>query len=113
MTVREYLKKHQNEASITFIRQKAVKDEHSPFYHSEYSTAPIYSAYEWAQHEKVCENLVINADHPPIDANGMWGNWYKQGNLLCAMITTEEELIKMYGEKQGRDMIEHYKRAAL
>lgn len=113
MTVREYLKRFANEGSITFIKQITVKDEHTPFYHSEYQTSPINSAREWSQYEKVCDCLVINADHPPIDVTGMWGNWYKKGHLLCAMITTEAELIKLYGEEQGRRMVDHYKRTVL
>jgi hypothetical protein len=108
MTVRDYLNKHQNEASITFISLKAKKDDHSPFYHAEYRTTPISSAYDWAQNNKVCEKLVINADHPPIDVTGIWVSHYKAGRLLCAMITTEEELVRLYGEAQGRRMVEFY-----
>ena len=111
MNVREYLQSLPQNASVTFIKQIAVKDEGAPGYRDEYRTTPIWSAWEWLRSEKWCEeHLVVNADHPPIDATGAWGNWYKHGRLSCAMITSEAELIKHYGESQGRSMVEFYRR---
>lgn len=112
MTIREYLQKSQfNVADVTFIVQRAVKDENTPFYHDEYWTTPVRSVREWLEGEGFVDtHIVINADHPPIDVTGTWGNWYKMGRLRCVVVTTEEELIKHYGEKQGKDMVAFYKR---
>lgn len=111
MTVREYLAKIGTGHNVTFIVQKAVKDEHSPFYHDEYKTTPIYSPQELLRgYCFVDTNIVINADHPPVDVTGTWSNMYKRGHLRCAMITTEADLMTRYSEVQGRDMIAYYDR---
>lgn len=112
MTIREYLQKNEfdNSADVTFIVQRAVKDDGSP-YHSEYRTTSVRTVLEWLEGEEFVDAyIVINADHPPIDVSGTWNNWYKKGLLRCAVVTTEEELLKLYGENQGRDMVDFYKR---
>lgn len=99
----ETLNKNEN---VTFIIMKAVKDDYSPMYHAEYRTTPIRGVYEWLQSED--GYIVINRDHPPIDVTGNWEKWYRGGRLKCAIITTEDDLYKMYGDKQGEEMIEYY-----
>ena len=102
MRVREYLDRLPSAAPVTFIKQEAG---------GAYRTTPIHSAWEWLNNEYLCDDyLVINDDHPPIDVNGGWILRYRQGRLHCAMITTDAELLKQYGEKQGRDMIAYYER---
>lgn len=101
MRVREYLDQFPSAAPVTFIKQAAG---------GTYSTTPIHSAWEWLNNDNIGDYLVINADHPPIDAAGFRGMHYKIGRLHCAMITTEAELLEQYGEKQGRDMIAYYER---
>ena len=101
MRVREYLDRLPSAAQVTFIKQEAG---------GAYRTTPIHSAWEWLNNDDLCDYLVINADHPPIDVNGGRTIRYRQGRLHCAMITTEAELLKHYGEKQGRDMIAYYER---
>ena len=109
MTAREYLEKNRKACDVTFVIQKAEKDTGSPFYNNVYSVTPIRAAYEWLKDFTWPEKyIVINADHPPIDPTGSWLRMYKKGHLLCAMITTEEELIRHYGEKQGRELIQYY-----
>lgn len=110
MKVREYLQKFPDATSVTFIKQVSVKDEASPFYHSEYKTTPIFSGWEWLRNDRICDYLVINADHPPIDVIGGWHNWYRDGHLKCAVITTEAELRKLYSEEQTQRMIAYYER---
>ena len=110
MTAREFLTKYCTNEEVTFIIQHAVKDEHSPFYNNTYSTTPMRRDWEWQRHIWLDSYIVIKADHPPIDVTGAWLNRYNAGHLKCAMLTTEADLIRHYGEKQGRDMIEWYKR---
>lgn len=111
MTAREYLEKKKEATMVTFVIRKAEKDTDSPFYDSVYRGTPIRTAGEWLRDFTWPEKyIVINADHPPIDSTGHWLRMYKSGYLLCAMITTEEELIRHYGEKKGRDMIAYYNR---
>lgn len=111
MRVREYLDQFPSPQPVTFIKQLSVENESAPGYHYEYRTTPIWSAWEWLNNEDLCDDyLVINADHPPIDVTGGWHNRYRRGDLKCAVITTEAELLKHYGEKQGRDMIAYYER---
>lgn len=108
MKIREYIEKV-GPTQATFIIQKAVKDEHSPFYHNEYTTTPVRYQHEWLQHDGFVDtHIVIKADHPPVDVTGAWHNWYKHGHLRCAMVTTEADLLTHYGEEQGRRMIAYY-----
>lgn len=101
MKVREYLDRLPSGEAVTFIKKAAD---------GTYSTTPIRPAWEWMANDSICGCLVINADHPPIDAAGSWGLRYKSGHLHCAMITTEAELLKQYGDSQARDMIAYYER---
>lgn len=110
MKLREFLQENGRNIQYTLVIQKTVKDEHSPFYHDEYKTTPIYSTWEWLQSSCIDKYIVINRDHPPIDVTGCWLNWYNKGNLGCCVVTTEEDLILHYGEKQGKDMIDYYDR---
>lgn len=111
MKIREYLEKIEKHTDVTFIIQRSIKDDHAPFYHNEFQTTPIRTNQEWLEGEGFIDNhIVINQDHPPIDVTGTWVNWYMAGRLKCAVVTTEEDLIRHYGEKQGRDMIAYYNR---
>lgn len=96
MTRQEWLENLNKYDEVTFIIAKAVKDDNSPMYHTEYRTTPIRAVYEWLHRED--EYVVINTDHAPIDVTGNWGKWYRSGRLKCAIITTKEDLYKMYGE---------------
>lgn len=110
MTVREFIVKTGTRCDRTFIVQKSVKDEASPFYHDEYGTTSVQHSNEWLRGTFVDTHIVIVADHPPVDVTGAWHNWYKSGHLRCAVVTTEADLITHYGEAQGRDMIAMYDR---
>lgn len=110
MKIREYLENRSSNTNVTFIIQKAVKDEHSPFYHDEYKTTSVQHPNEWLRGTFIDNYIVIKADHPPVDVTGAWHNWYKGGHLRCCMVTTEADLLTHYGEKQGRDMIAYYDR---
>lgn len=92
--------------SITFTIAKVYKDERTPFYHFEYYQTPIRAYDEWKNMSK--EYIVVNPNVCPIDMTGLWQKRYLRGEIYNAIICTEEDLIKMYGEKQGNEMIEWY-----
>lgn len=108
MTRTEWLNTLNKNEEVTFIIAKAVKDDCSGMYHHEYRTTPIRPVYEWLQSED--GYVVINTDHPPIDISGSWDKWYRSGRLKCAVITTDDDLYKLYGDKQGDEMIAYYDR---
>ena len=108
MLLKEWLQTKGKNENATFIVEKAVKDEHTPFYHSEYRTTPIHSVWEWLEGETSGKFIVVKADHPPIDTTGNWLQWYKAGELHCAMVTSEENLFARYGKEQAKQMIKWY-----
>lgn len=109
MKLRELLEQAGRNDSYTFIIQKAVPDEGAPGYTNTYRTTPIRTVWEWLSSPVPDKYIVIKRDHPPIDATGGgWLNRYNGGHLGCCMITTEQDLLTHYGEKQGREMIEWY-----
>ena len=112
MTAREWLKKQENNINVTFIIAEAHKDKNSPFYDYLYRNTPIRAAWEWLQWPDFGKkDLVINADHPPIDIAGHWGRDYKAGRLKCAMIVDLDEMHKTYpSEEQYKSMISYYNR---
>lgn len=110
MKLKEWLQSKGQNEQATFVIAKAVKWEHAPGYTFEYKTTPIKCVWEWSESSSADKYIVINADHPPIDETGDWVRWYKQGRLMCAMITTEEDVRTMYSEKQAADMLAFYDR---
>ena len=101
MRVIDFLDKFPSAAEVTFIVRAAD---------GSYRPTPIHSAWEWLNGDELCDYLVINADHPPISADGSLGARYRDGRLHCAMITTEAALLEEYGAEQGRVLIAHYDR---
>lgn len=111
MNAREYLDKLNSGREVTFVIARAVKDEASPYYHTEYRTTPIHSAWEWLDGEALDDHIVINADHPPMDITGNWVRAYNAGRLSCAVLTTVDDLRKMYpNEAQLQRMIAYYEK---
>lgn len=108
MNAREYLEKMDINSPVTFVIARAVKDEATPFYHYEYRTTPIRSAWDWLSGVWADQYLVVNDDHPPVDITGHWVKAYQAGRLSCATLTTEADLRTMYSEKQAADMIAYY-----
>ena len=101
MKVKDYLQQFPEATQVTFIKLNAG---------DKYSTTPVLAGWEWMANDAICDYLVINADHPPIDISGTRGKQYKDGGLKCAVITTEALLLNQYGEKQGCEMVKHYER---
>ena len=107
MTLKEFLQQVKD-GGYTFTIARAIKDEHTPFYHNEFKQTPVRGLYEWKKWDGAKDYIVINPDSCPIDITGIWQNWYKGGSLNCAIITTEKDLYTEYSEKQAKDMIEYY-----
>jgi hypothetical protein len=105
----ELVKRGDQYNRVTVIVAKAVKDEHSPFYHTEFRTTPIRTVEEWLSFkDKFLTYQVINKDHSPIDITGYWCNDYKKGQLKCCMLADENYLSTMYSKMQAKQMEEHY-----
>ena len=109
MKLKEWLEQQGENDRVTIIIAKSVKDEHTPSYHTEYSTTPIHSAWEWLSGTSADKYIVTNANHPPIDVTGNWQSEYKRGYLKCCMVTTESDIKMLYpNEKQAQQMLEMY-----
>lgn len=104
-----YLHKYDD---VTFIVAKAVKDEHTPFYHSEYVTTPICLAYEWVDDTKFAEMNILNDNQCPIDwlSGASWRNSFKSGRLKSLLVISDEDIKKMYSEKQAQSIIDFCER---
>ena len=96
MKAKEYLSRIGNNTKVTFVIAKAVKDENTPYYHTEYKTTPIFGVWEVEKHEWIEKYIVINAIHPPIDITGHWVREFNNGWLKCAIITTEQDLYSFH-----------------
>ena len=109
MRVREFLERLNQYDSVTFVIQETAERK-APMYgkKSVYWTTPIRTVDEWLAGGSIDKYIVINSNVPPIDVTGSWTRDYNKGRLKCCMITTEEELILRYGEKQGREMVDWY-----
>ena len=113
MNAIEYLSELPPNGQVTFLVARAVKDEATPFYHFEYRSTPVRSAWEW-----LCQDgsgarfgdqyIIINGAHPPVDPTGTWCRWFENGRLTSAMVTTEADLHRLYHPEQAARMIKHY-----
>lgn len=115
MNVRQYfdlLGKDKIFTQATFIIARAVKDNHSPSYHAEYRTTPIYTVEEWLNNAKILDYIVLNDKQAPIDwlSGAPWINWYNGGHLLSLLVIPRDELETLYSQDQARSMEEYIER---
>ena len=110
MKLTEWLQSKGQNDSATFVIAKAARWEGAPGHTFEYKTTPIRTVWEWLEGNTGEKYIVINANHPPIDVTGNWVRWYEKGRVLCAMITTEEDVRTIYSEKQAEDMLDMWDR---
>lgn len=113
MNVQDYLKSIPENQQVTFLVAHAVQDSTLGSYHEdyrmEYRTTPIRAAWEWKNGGWGSDYLVMNADHPPISANGTWVNWYNSGRLSCALVTTANDIRLTTGsDVQAERMVAYY-----
>lgn len=103
MKVREYLSKLGKNDDVTFIVARAVKDEHTPYYHEEYRTTPINPAWQWKD-SSLNECFILNDEQPPIDwlSGAKWIVPFKQGRLKSILVISEEDFALLYKSKEQR-----------
>ena len=111
MKVRDYFKRLRPSDEVTFIKARARKDAHTPFYHAEYQTTPIWCVEDWdsENNNKILNSVVLNDRQMPIDwlSGAMWGELVKLGRLKCLLIISEEDFELLYSKSQ-RDSMEHF-----
>lgn len=112
MKVREYLGKLPESRHVTFIKARARKDAHTPYYHPEYQTTPLLSARGWLanSNEKLMDSIVLNDKQMPIDwlCGATWSGNVKNGLLKCILVVSQEDFELLYKSKEQRDSMEAY-----
>lgn len=107
-TFRQLLSVKKKSCDYAFITTRAVKDEHSPYFHPEYdANHPILHSSEvkdgcWAD-----EYLIINPHQCPIDwaSGSRWFLRFERNDLECLLIIERDELYKLYSKEQADDLI--------
>ena len=112
MKVREYLLKLKEYSDVTFIKARARKDAHTPYYHPEYQTTPFWSAKTWLSdsNEKLMDSIVLNDKQMPIDwlSGFTWSGKVSSGDLKCLLVVGQEDFKLLYKSKEQRDSMEAY-----
>jgi len=112
MNVKDYLQKLYPYKRVTFIITKAVKDDHSPFYHAEYKTTPLQTSIDWLKHnnEPILESIILNDKQPPITwLSGVdWNVDIKNGFAMCILIVNPSDFALMYKSDEQRKHIEKF-----
>lgn len=107
MNVKQYLKlaKATENTQVTFIKARARKDAHTPYYHYEYQTTSIFSVRDLKE-SKLMDYIVLNDKQSPIDwlSGAPWNNQFKRGDLLSMLIVSEDDLRLGYSEEQSKSM---------
>ena len=110
MTVRQYLEKLNEGLMVTFIKARARKDAHTPFYHPEYQTTPIFMAREWldGNNARFLDSTVLNDKQMPIDwlCGAQWGAHVRKGTIKCLLIISEDDFALLYNEAQRGSMVQ-------
>lgn len=104
MKVKDYFKRLGECDSVTFIKARARKDAHTPYYHAEYQTTPTRTVEEWSDSSLLMDYIVLNHEQPPIEwLSGTSVKWWK-----CILIISEEDLATLYpNEHQRQSMISY------
>ncbi len=102
MLVREFLKDVMT--NVTFIKARARKDAHTPFYHAEYQTTPMRYPYEWMD-TPLADYIILNDAQPPIDwlSGAPWQNCFNRGCLESLLIISPEDFELLYPSAEQRD----------
>ena len=101
MTVFEYLQKtevHQ----VTFIKARARKDAHTPFYHAEYQTTPMFWRSEVIDKNILSDYIILNDRQEAIEwlSGAGWNNQIRNGWARCLLVINPEDFKLLYSEKQ-------------
>lgn len=108
MRLKEFLEKQAEQlgysAEYTLIIRRTISNE-GEFPRTMYETTACHTISDWL-FGGVDEYIVIEQDQPPIDSNYL--QWYLKGRVSCCIVTTEQDIIAFYGEKEGKKRIEQY-----
>ena len=106
MTVKDFVEAYAPK-DITFIKARARKDAHTPYYHAEYQTTCIYNS--WNMTSMLDDYLVLNDRQAPVDwlSGAQWGLAFSSGRLESLLIISTEDLVQLYGHKQAKSMIDY------
>lgn len=112
MLLKEYLEAIGAEPSkdLTLVIATAAKDTNIPYYHLQYRTTPILSVMDWLE---VKDYILLNPSQPPICTITAphFSNMYNKGYLLCMLVTTQEDINKLYNQKQAEEILAEYDKA--
>ena len=112
MNVREYMGRCGKYDRFTFIKARARKDAHTPFYHPEYQVTPIWEAVEWLKpcNTGILDSIVLNDKQPSITwLSGVdWNIQIKGGLLYCLLIISPEDFELLYPNKGQRESMEKF-----
>lgn len=92
MTVAEYVKKT-SVPHMTFIKVRARKDAHTPFYHPEYQTTPLYHTFEVEEESILSDYIIMNDRQASITylSGADWNGWIKKGMARCLLVISPED----------------------
>ena len=104
MLVRDYINQFNITGNITFIKAEAREDAHTPYYHPEYRTLPIYHVSELDQ-TAIKDYIVLNNAQHPIDwlTGANWGTDFERGTLASLLVISNEDLELLYRDATQRE----------
>ena len=109
MTVIEYLNTYIDKPiQITFIKARARKDAHTPYYHPEYQTTPL-KYFEEAKESSCKDYIVLNDDMHSITwlSGADWNGMIDKGFAKCLLIISREDMETLYRQEQAKSMEEY------
>ena len=112
MKVRDYLQRLGQYQNVTFLIARAVKDDHSPFFHAEYRTTPMRMAKEWLSYnnEPILDSIVLNDKQQPITwlSGADWSGMIRSGLAVCLLVIHQTDFSLMYVSSEQRKHIVSY-----
>lgn len=109
MKVEEYIDMMDDSVThLTFIKARARKDAHTPFYHPEYQTTPLFMTSEVAEKDILFGYIVLNDRMQSITwlSGADWNPWIRKGFTRCLLVISPEDMNLLYSESQSKGMIE-------
>jgi len=111
MRVKDFLHSINQNEMITFIKLRARKDAHSPFYHPEYQTVPLRTGWEWldSENESLLNSVVLNDKQPPLGwKDDGWQKQFSKGHLKCLLVVSQSDFELLYPSKEQREHSERF-----
>ena len=111
MKVSEYVAKMDKKVGeITFIKARARKDGHTPFYHPEYQTCPLYWKDEVIKKNILSDYIILNDRQESITwlSGADWNIHIRMGTARCLLVISPDDLLLLYPSiKQDDHMIKY------